>query len=62
MSNPQQPNNGAAKRAVPHQRSGELKVLRTEDARGGHAHGTDKGSRGGGEGGAVPSEQQPDRP
>ncbi|GGS94145.1 hypothetical protein GCM10010156_60530 [Planobispora rosea] len=29
---------------------------------GGHAHGTDKGNRGGGEGGGVPPDQQPPHP
>ncbi|WP_433325700.1 hypothetical protein [Spirillospora sp. CA-294931] len=29
---------------------------------GGHAHGTDKGDKGGGEGGGVPPDQRPDHP
>lgn len=28
----------------------------------GHAHGTDKGRKGGGKGGGVPPDQQPDHP
>ncbi|QHA09134.1 hypothetical protein GQF42_43315 [Streptomyces broussonetiae] len=33
-----------------------------KDVGGGHAHGTDKGNKGGGEGGGVPPDQRPDHP
>ncbi|MCG7207220.1 hypothetical protein [Streptomyces arenae] len=63
MSNPQQPEQRRSRKggATP-QDSGELKARQTEDTGEGHAHGTDKGARGGGEGGGVPPDQRPDHP
>jgi hypothetical protein len=63
MSNPQQPEQRRSRKggATP-QRSGELKARQAEDTDGGHAHGTDKGNKGGGEGGKVPPDQRPDHP
>ncbi|MFC8429517.1 hypothetical protein [Streptomyces sp. NPDC057253] len=62
MSNPQQPEQRRSdKGSGTPQDSAELKA-REGRARGGHAHGTDKGDKGGGEGGGVPPEQQPHHP
>lgn len=65
MSSPQQPEARRSERggATP-QDSRELKAQapREEAARKGRPHGTDKGHKGGGEGGAVPPEQRPDHP
>ncbi|MEU9242763.1 hypothetical protein [Streptomyces sp. NPDC048385] len=44
------------------QDSGELKARQVEETGEGHAHGTDRGNKGGGEGGGVPPDQQPDHP
>lgn len=65
MSNPQQPQQRRSRKggATP-QDIADLKARQTEEAerKGGHAHGTDKGNRGGGKGGGVPPEQQPEHP
>ncbi|MFD6286521.1 hypothetical protein [Streptomyces sp. NPDC060205] len=64
MSNPQQPEQRRSDKggATP-QDSGELKARQgaAQDA-GTRPHGTDKGKKGGGEGGGVPPAQQPDHP
>lgn len=62
MSNPQQPEQRRSQKggATP-QQSGELKARQAE-AKGGRAHGTDKGDKGGGEGGGVPPEEQAEHP
>ncbi|MFF7278102.1 hypothetical protein [Streptomyces griseorubiginosus] len=62
MSNPQQPEQRRSdKGSATPQRSAELKA-REARAGGGHAQGTDKGDKGGGEGGDVPPEQRPEHP
>ncbi|NED12995.1 hypothetical protein [Streptomyces sp. SID9124] len=66
MSNPQQPEQRRSDKggATP-QDSARTKAAQKDPARPGagkHAHGTDKGHKGGGEGGATPPEQQPDHP
>ncbi|MGW5651293.1 hypothetical protein [Streptomyces humi] len=63
MSNPQQPEQRRSRKggATP-QHSGELKARQTGDTDGGHVHGTDKGTKGGGEGGGVPPDQRPEHP
>jgi hypothetical protein len=66
MSNPQQPEQRRSDKggAAP-QDSAELKARQpTRGGQGGgkHAHGTDKGDKGGGQGGGTPPEQQPDHP
>ncbi|WP_329249786.1 hypothetical protein [Streptomyces canus] len=62
MSNPQQPEQRRSQKggSTP-QQSGELKTRQT-GPEGGRAHGTDKGDKGGGKGGGVPPEQQPEHP
>lgn len=62
MSNPQQPEQRRSEKggATP-QNVAELKARQTE-AKGGRAHGTDKGDKGGGEGGGVPPDQQAEHP
>ncbi|MGW0121232.1 hypothetical protein [Streptomyces sp. NPDC003327] len=64
MSNPQQPEARRSGRgAATPQESQELKSRAArEETTKGHPHGTDKGGKGGGEGGAVPPEQRPDHP
>ncbi|GAA2504539.1 hypothetical protein [Streptomyces longisporus] len=63
MSNPQQPEQRrSAKGGATPQRSGELKARQDQSKGGGHAHGTDKGKKGGGKGGGVPPDQQADHP
>ncbi|MGW5371828.1 hypothetical protein ACWER6_15020 [Streptomyces sp. NPDC004009] len=64
MSNPQQPEQRRSdKGGTTPQDSGELKA-RQSAGRGaeGRPHGSDKGRKGGGEGGGVPPAQQPDHP
>ena len=59
MSNPQQPEQRrSAKGGATPQRSGELKARQDQSKGGGHAHGTDKGSKGAG----LTPAQQPDHP
>ncbi|MFJ8803428.1 hypothetical protein [Streptomyces sp. NPDC102487] len=62
MSNPQQPEQRRSRKggATP-QQSSELKA-RQPHTPGGHAHGTDKGSKGGGKGGDVPPDQRTEHP
>ncbi|MFL5999434.1 MAG: hypothetical protein ACJ736_34960 [Streptomyces sp.] len=62
MSNPQQPEQRRSQKGggTP-QQSGELKA-RQSGTKDGRAHGTDKGDKGGGKGGGVPPDQQPERP
>ncbi|KAB1148676.1 hypothetical protein F7R91_07720 [Streptomyces luteolifulvus] len=62
MSNPQQPEQRRSHKggATP-QHSAGLKARQSE-ARGGRAHGTDKGNKGGGEGGGVPPDQNASHP
>lgn len=62
MSNPQQPEQRrSAKGGSTPQRSGKLKA-RESQGKGGQAHGTDKGDKGGGEGGGVPPDQRAEHP
>ncbi|MBT2675253.1 hypothetical protein [Streptomyces sp. SD31] len=62
MSNPQQPEQRrSAKGGATPQDSAELKA-RQSRAEGGQAHGTDKGDKGGGEGGGVPPDQRSEHP
>ncbi|WP_093802783.1 hypothetical protein [Streptomyces sp. Wb2n-11] len=66
MSNPQQPEQRRSDKggATP-QDSAELKAGQSGSAGSHgskHAHGTDKGNKGGGEGGGTPPDQQPDHP
>ncbi|MFC0602877.1 hypothetical protein [Streptomyces palmae] len=63
--NPQQPERRRSKKGATVQGSAETKT--GTDSRVGpggsqEAHGTDKGSKGGGRGGGVPPEQRPDHP
>lgn len=62
MSSPQQPEQRRSDKggATP-QDAAELKARQTE-AKGDRAHGTDKGDKGGGEGGGVPPDQQAEHP
>ncbi len=62
MSNPQQPEQRRSEKGggTP-QESGEIKASETA-AKGGRAHGTDKGDKGGGRGGGVPPDQQSEHP
>ncbi|MEI5528179.1 hypothetical protein WB401_45005 [Streptomyces brasiliscabiei] len=62
MSDPQQPEQRRSHKggATP-QHSAEIKAGQ-DRTRSGHAQGTDKGARGGGEGGVVPPDQRPDHP
>ncbi|WP_028813373.1 hypothetical protein [Streptomyces flavidovirens] len=66
MPNPQQPEQRRSDKggATP-QDSAELKASQSGQSgtRGSkQAHGTDKGNKGGGEGGGTPPDQQPDHP
>ncbi|MGW2488234.1 ANTAR domain-containing protein [Streptomyces sp. NPDC001606] len=64
MSNPQQPEQRRSDKggATP-QDSGELRARQQAGkGTGAHPHGTDKGKKGGGEGGGVPPAQQPEHP
>ncbi|MFI2780476.1 hypothetical protein [Streptomyces sp. ALB3] len=64
MSNPQQPEQRRSdKGGGTPQDSAEIKAGQPGRGPGGkRAHGTDKGHKGGGEGGATPPAQQPDHP
>ncbi|MFI8303869.1 hypothetical protein ACIF80_10495 [Streptomyces sp. NPDC085927] len=62
MSNPQQPEmRRSDKGASTPQDSRELKASQ-ESQHGTPAHGTDRGDKGGGEGGGTPPAQRPDHP
>ncbi|WP_225638981.1 hypothetical protein [Streptomyces solaniscabiei] len=62
MPNPQQPElRRSDKGASTPQDSRELKASQ-EAGHSGRAHGTDRGDKGGGEGGGTPPAQQPDHP
>ncbi|MFF1309169.1 hypothetical protein [Streptomyces sp. NPDC058307] len=63
MSDPQQPEQRRSQKGggTP-QESGELKARQPETGEAGRAHGTDKGDKGGGKGGGVPPDQQPEHP
>ena len=64
MSNPQQPEQRRSDTggATP-QDSGQMKARQqAERAAGGRPHGSDKGEKGGGEGGGVPPAQRPEHP
>ncbi|MDN3293964.1 hypothetical protein QWM81_07870 [Streptomyces ficellus] len=62
MSNPQQPELRRSDKGAgtPQDSQARKAAQRTEG--GGHAHGTDRGDKGGGKGGGTPPEQQPDHP
>ncbi|MER7838184.1 hypothetical protein ABTY98_20365 [Streptomyces sp. NPDC096040] len=62
MSDPQQPEQRRSDKggATPRD-SAELKASQTQ-AKGGRAHGTDKGDKGGGKSGGVPPDQQTEHP
>ncbi|MFI8825069.1 hypothetical protein [Streptomyces sp. NPDC053431] len=65
MSNPQQPEQRrSGKGAATPQDMASLKAAESRETRRGRGkpHGTDKGERGGGEGGGVPPDQQKKRP
>ncbi|MFH8469960.1 hypothetical protein [Streptomyces sp. NPDC017991] len=63
MSNPQQPEvRRSDKGAATPQDSQARKAAQRTRGNGGHAQGTDRGEKGGGEGGGTPPEQQPDHP
>ncbi|MFF4041179.1 hypothetical protein [Streptomyces sp. NPDC001816] len=60
MSNPQHPQQRrSSKGGATPQDSADVRARQTEETerKGGHAHGTDKGHEGGGEGGGVPPDQ-----
>ncbi|WP_322982451.1 hypothetical protein [Streptomyces sp. S584] len=63
MSNPQQPEQRRSDRggSTPED-SAAMKARQSRHGPGGRAHGTDKGRKGGGRGGATPPEQRPDHP
>ncbi|MGR4879886.1 hypothetical protein ACIPUC_10690 [Streptomyces sp. LARHCF249] len=65
MSNPQEPGARRSRKggATP-QEAGSLKAAQggRKSAKGTHPQGTDKGQKGGGEGGAVPPEERTDHP
>ncbi|MGW7053969.1 hypothetical protein [Streptomyces sp. NPDC054887] len=63
MSNPQQPEQRRSDKggATP-QDSAELKAGQPGTGGSKHAHGTDKGNKGGGEGGGTPPDQRADHP
>jgi hypothetical protein len=63
VSNPQQPEQRRSQKggATP-QSIAELKARQTQEKGGGHAHGTDKGNKGGGKGGGVPPDEQSEHP
>lgn len=62
MPNPQQPEVRRSERTQvtnePAPEATDPKMTRRK----GHAHGTDKGNKGGGEGGGTPPDQRPDHP
>ncbi|MEU0060600.1 hypothetical protein [Streptomyces sp. NPDC006334] len=63
MPNPQQPEiRRDDKGAATPEDSRRLKASQAGGGASGHPHGTDKGDKGGGEGGGVPPAQQPDHP
>lgn len=63
MSNPQQPElRRSDKGAGTPQDSEARKAAQPTAVNGGHAHGTDRGGKGGSKGGGTPPEQQPDHP
>ncbi|MEU3662519.1 hypothetical protein ACWDTR_28930 [Streptomyces sp. NPDC003470] len=63
MSNPQQPElRRSDKGAATSEDSQARKAAQPARGSGGRAHGTDRGDKGGGEGGGTPPEQQPDHP
>jgi len=64
MSNPQQPEiRRSDKGASTPQDSQELKASQeSEGGAGARAHGTDRGDKGGGEGGGTPPAQRPEHP
>jgi hypothetical protein len=55
--NPQQPEIRRNEKGATDQDSHKI-AAEVEGTGGGHAHGTDKGNKGGGKGGGVPPEQQ----
>ncbi|MBL1084570.1 hypothetical protein JK359_21810 [Streptomyces actinomycinicus] len=63
MSNPQQPEQRRSDKggATP-QDVAELKARQAHRDEAGRPHGSDKGAKGGGEGGGVPPAQQPEHP
>ncbi|MEW2353714.1 hypothetical protein [Spirillospora sp. NPDC029432] len=62
MPNPQQREISRSERtAVNEQPPAEATDPKSTRSKG-HAHGTDKGKKGGGKGGGVPPDQQPDHP
>jgi hypothetical protein len=66
MSNPQSPEQRRSERggATPQEAASEKLEQDKRQGPGGpaRAHGTDKGEKGGGEGGGTPPDQQPDHP
>ncbi|MGW1835101.1 hypothetical protein [Streptomyces sp. NPDC002067] len=63
--NPQQPEMRRSEKGATVQDAAEAKAGTDRNVGPGgtkHAHGTDKGSKGGGPGGGVPEEQRPDHP
>ncbi|WP_329201690.1 MULTISPECIES: hypothetical protein [unclassified Streptomyces] len=65
MANPQQPEmRRSGKGGSTPENAGSLKASQVpkKGTKGARPHGTDKGAKGGGAGGAVPPEQQPDHP
>jgi hypothetical protein len=63
MSNPQQPEQRrSVKGGATPQDIGELKARQKADRTGPRPHGSDKGEKGGGQGGGVPPAQRPDHP
>ncbi|PKW06000.1 hypothetical protein SAMN05428944_6959 [Streptomyces sp. 1222.5] len=62
-SRPQQPEQRRRDKGGAPQDSGRLKAGQpTDRGPGGHPHGSDKGRKGGGEGGGVPPAQKPEHP
>ncbi|TDC84392.1 hypothetical protein E1285_26910 [Actinomadura sp. 7K507] len=63
MPNPQQPEIRRSERTqVTNDPPAEASEPKSTRGKAGHAHGTDKGNKGGGEGGGTPPDQQPPHP
>ena len=62
MPNPQQPELRRSAKSSTTDDSQEVRTPQATPGAGTHPQGTDKGAKGGGRGGGVPPEQQPDHP
>ncbi|MFJ6386991.1 hypothetical protein ACIQJT_05225 [Streptomyces sp. NPDC091972] len=62
MSNPQQPELRRSDKGAGTPQDSQSRKAAQAANEGGHAHGTDRGDKGGGRGGGTPPEQKPDHP